>query len=167
MLAPEAGGGPAASVAATPPSSPKRKRKPLGALGKEIKPLVANLKKSPNAVKRVSGALIERMLLGEPFGSENSTAKEIDEMVCSVARTLGFHLPDATWGQVLDLGHVTLLSMDFTQSIDRVAAAAAAFLAGQQQRKKWNGKQQAKNQKKLEEGQRLLDEAAQLRKPHD
>jgi hypothetical protein len=166
VLAPEAGGGPADSVAVTPPPPPKRKRRSLGVLGKEIKALVADLKKSPNAVKKNTGMVIERLLAGERFG-EAATAAQVDELVCAAARTLGFHLPDATWGQVLDAVNASLHLMDFSQSIERMAAAETAFIAGQQQRKKWNGKQQAKNQKKLEEGQRLLDAAAQLRKAHD
>jgi len=126
----------------------KKKRRRLGDLGREVVPVIARLKEAKEPKKRATAVLLRRILDGEPFktaeGVSGDAAKaQIDSCVNEAMLALGFNLPNATFVQVLDLAHLTLHSMDFTQSADRVAAAEQAFLKGQQQYRKWYKKKRA------------------------
>ena len=147
------------TVGATLPSLPAKRRRKLSPLAKEIVPLVKQMEKSPNAMRRSGAILIRRIVDGASFQNENSTVEQVDALVCAAMKALGFSLPGNSWVEVLDLAQETLLSMDFTQSVERVAKAEAAFLVGQKQRRKWNRKQQAKVQQQLDESRALLAEA--------
>ena len=139
---------------------PNKRRRRLSALGREVAPLVTRLGKSPKAEHKIAAMLLRRILDGEPFIAE--TPEQIDQCVNSVMVTLGFNLPTTTWVQILDLAHLTLLSMDFTQSAERVAVAEQAFLKGQQDRRKWNRKKHNKVQEKLDASRSLQAEADAL-----
>lgn len=134
-----------AAPAVIPGATPaKKKRRKLSPLGKLISPISAHMKKSSNTFQQFGGVLIERILDGDSFQSPGATPAEVDGLVGAAMLALGFNLPkETTWREVLDLSHQTLLSMDFTQSIERVAAAEQSFLKGQRQRQKWNAKKQA------------------------
>lgn len=148
------------TVAGAPlPSLPPKRRRKLSPLAKELVPLVKQMEKSPNAMRRSGAILIRRIIDGDSFQSENSTVEQVDALVCAATKALGFALPSNTWIEVLALAQETLLSMYFTQSVERVAKAEAAFLVGQKQRRKWNNKQNMKVQQELAEAKNLLAEA--------
>jgi hypothetical protein len=140
---------------------PKKRKKRLSTLGREIAPLVTRMGKSTKTEHKIAAVLLRRIIDGEPFIAD--TAEQIDSCVSAAMVALGFNLPTATWVQILDLAHLTLLSMDFTQSAERVAVAEQAFLKGQQDRRKWNRKKHNKVQEKLEAAQDYFAEAALLR----
>ena len=144
----------------TPAPTMKKRKKRLSALGREIAPEVTRMMKSPKLEHRATAVLLRRIIDGEPFIAESP--EKIDELVNAAMIALGFKLPTATWVQILDLAHLTLLSMDFTQSAHRVAVAEQAFLKGQQDRRKWNRKKHNKVQEKLDEGRIFLAEATHL-----
>jgi hypothetical protein len=156
---PPAVGMPEAPSPGTAPT-PKKKRRKLTSLGKEIVPLIKQMEKSKNPMRRFGAILIARILDGESFESPGSAREQIDQLVGTAMGALGFNLPATTWGEVLDLAHHTLLSMDFTQSIERVAAAEQAFLRGQRKRRKWNHKQQTKIDASQERTQAFLNSSA-------
>lgn len=140
-------------------AAPKKRRRRLSALGREVAPLVTKMSKSPKTEHKIAAMLLRRMVDGEPFVAE--TQEQIDQCVNAAMLALGFNFPSTTWVQILDFAHLTLLAMDFTQSADRVAVAEQAFLRGQQDRRKWNRKKHNKVQEKLDEGRSFLVEAAQ------
>jgi len=125
-----------------PPSAPvpaPKKRTKLSPLGKKLSPLAKRLTKHKLAERRIEGGLMLLVLHGKPLPTA-STRESVDEIVCKLSRALGYNLKDATWLDALALMSPTLLSMDFTQSEERVRAAEAAFWEGRRQRNKTTAK---------------------------
>lgn len=119
--------------AASAVSTPAHRRGPLSELGREVAQISAQLKKTKKY--KLEGVLIRCLVDGAPLPL--SPLMSLDEMVCRCMRALGRNLTVArTWHEVLDFAGASLLSMDFTQSAPRVAAAERAFYEGQVKRKK-------------------------------
>lgn len=153
---------PAPLTLGTPPPNPseKKRRRRLSPLGKEVAQTARHMKRSPKANRRFGALLIDKILDGESFETTGSTPEHVDSLVNAAMLALGFNLPlTTTWQEVLDLAHVTLLSMDFTQSAERVEAAQKAFFKGQRQKRKWINKKQAETDSKLEQSRTFFNAA--------
>ena len=123
---------------------PKRRGK-LTPLGQGISTISKRMKSSTKPMKRLSGLLLGCFVNGVPLPmGETTTIADVNEMVCVAMRTLGRCLPMETrWQEVLDFASGSLGSMDFTQSVERVAMAERAFYEGQGSRAKSNMKNAA------------------------
>lgn len=144
------------------PLAMKKRRRRLSPLAKEILPVAVKMKKSSNAMRKFGGTLIERMIDGESFQAE--TTAQVDALVALTMEAFGFNSPSGTtWRQILDLANHTLLSMDFTQSIERVNAAELAFMKGQRKRRNWNAKRQAEVDAQKQSTRDFFNEARSLK----
>lgn len=136
----------------------KKRRRKLSPLGKLVLPIVASMKKSSNARRRYASTLIDRILDGDTF--QGGTPVEVDVLVCFTTEQLGYNLPLATtWVEVLDLASATLLSMDFTQSVERVKKAEEAFFRGQGKKRKSINKNNAAVEAERKKSRDLLNAA--------
>lgn len=129
--------------AAPPPS--KKTRTKLTPLGKKLSPIAKRLIKNKLPERRVEGGLMLLVLRGQPLPC-GSSVESVDKIVCKLSRALGYALKDATWLEALELMSPTLLSMDFTQSEERVRTAEAAFWEGRRGRNKSTAKIQKRKQ---------------------
>lgn len=142
--------GAAAPVSETASPTAKRKRRAkLDALGREIAPLIADLKKSKKSERQIEGFLFEKILDGACFGAADTSPEQLDGLANKAMHALGYHLPpDTTWKKVLDFAG---RSLDFTRPKEVVVQWERSFYEGQGSRKR----RKAKNDKKfLEETER-------------
>lgn len=142
-----------------PSSPPKKARMKLSPLGKKLSPVAKRLTKHKLAERRIEGGLMLLVLRGQPLPSAPSV-EGVDAIVCKLSRALGYNLKDATWLQALELMSPTLLSMDFTQSKERVLAAETAFWEGRRGRNKVTAK---KEKRKAEDKERRAARARKCR----
>lgn len=147
------------------PTPTKKRRRKLTELGKQVLPIVASMKKSSNDRRRYAATLIDCILDGAPFSQKTQTPAEIDVLVCFITEQLGYNLPlTTTWTQILDLANVTLLSMDFTQSVERVKKAEIAFFTGQGKKRKAINKNNAEVEARRKKSRDLLNAALTITK---
>lgn len=136
----------------------KKRRRNLSPLGKLVLPIISSMKKSSNDRRRYAASLVDRILDGETF--QGGTPAEVDVLVCFTTEQLGYNLPLATtWNEVLDLANKTLLSMDFTQSVERVQKAQEAFYKGQGKKRKSINKNNIVVEAKRKKSRDLLNAA--------
>ncbi len=140
------------------PTKTKKKRGPkLPPLGRKIRSLVRKMKKSSNPERRGGAVLLEKILAGESFEAPNLTTDQLNRRVNTAMSSLGFNLPKTSWAEILDLTKHTLHTMNFTQSLVRMAAAEAAFLMGQWKRQKWDLKVKIKDTQQRTESLAMLN----------
>jgi len=128
----------------------------LSNFGRAASKLAGKLKQSKRDEMRLSGLLIECFIKGAALPTLETMT--IDEMVQRAMTSLGRGLPlSTTWPEALDFAGRSLLATDFTQSIERVAAAERAFYEGR-------GKRGRANQKKATEAANIKEKIESAKK---